>query len=249
MTYPIRSTIDRRLLVNVRLDPDVARRLLPWPLRPQLVRGWAVAGVCFLRLRDVRPRGLPAVGLASENAAHRLAVEWEGGDGPTSGVFVPRRDTSSRLAALLGGRVLEGELSAARFEIHDAGGRLSIRVQGRGGHHVEVTARTTASSESALFGSIEEQSRFFQDGRVAYSPNRRRDVIEAVALEGAAWIGTPMVVEHFCSSVFQDEAAFPPGSWRVDSGMLIRNVTATWHPAAPLERGATASRTADSVRS
>lgn len=49
------STIERRLLVNYRVDPSVAAALLPAPLRPQLVRGQAVAGICLLRIGGVRP--------------------------------------------------------------------------------------------------------------------------------------------------------------------------------------------------
>jgi len=49
------SVIERRLLVNYRVDPEVAASLLPAPLRPQLVNGWAVAGVCLIRLRRLRP--------------------------------------------------------------------------------------------------------------------------------------------------------------------------------------------------
>ena len=37
------SVIERRLLVNYRVDPEVATSLLPAPLRPQLVNGWAVS--------------------------------------------------------------------------------------------------------------------------------------------------------------------------------------------------------------
>ena len=62
------AVVERRLLVNYRVDPDVAARLVPPPFRPQLVRGWAVAGICLIRLGRLRPRGLPsAVGLRSEN--------------------------------------------------------------------------------------------------------------------------------------------------------------------------------------
>jgi hypothetical protein len=43
------SVIERRLLVNYRVDPAAAASLLPTPLRPQLVNGWAVAGICLIR--------------------------------------------------------------------------------------------------------------------------------------------------------------------------------------------------------
>lgn len=104
----IRGLIDRRILVNYRVDPPILQRLLPAPLRPKCVNGAGVAGICLIRLKRVRPRGWPgAIGLGSENAAHRIAVEWDDERGVTrSGVYIPRRDSSSRLNELVGGRIL-----------------------------------------------------------------------------------------------------------------------------------------------
>src|SRR6266508_3393522 len=78
----IRGVIDRRILVNFRCDASVLASLVPPPFRLKLVRGFGMAGICLIRLQRVGPRWLPgAFGLASENAAHRIAVEWdEAGD-------------------------------------------------------------------------------------------------------------------------------------------------------------------------
>ena len=46
----LEGLVERRLLVNYRVDPEVATRLLPSPFRLQLVNGWAVAGICLIRL-------------------------------------------------------------------------------------------------------------------------------------------------------------------------------------------------------
>ncbi|WP_218137711.1 hypothetical protein [Streptomyces sp. 2131.1] len=47
-----------------------------------MLHGHAVTGICLLRLGSVRPVRAPkALGLRSENAAHRIAVEWDGPDG------------------------------------------------------------------------------------------------------------------------------------------------------------------------
>src|SRR5438105_3781853 len=101
----IRGVIDRRILVNFRVDAAVLARLLPAPFRPKLVNGAGMAGVCLIRLRDIRPRSVPPfLGLSSENAAHRVAVEWDQDGDTREGVFIPRRDTSSRLNTLAGGR-------------------------------------------------------------------------------------------------------------------------------------------------
>jgi hypothetical protein len=75
------GTIERRILVNYRVDPEISARLLPAPFRPQVVGGVSVAGICLIRLGHMRPLGLPAaVGVTTENAAHRVAVEWDGPD-------------------------------------------------------------------------------------------------------------------------------------------------------------------------
>jgi hypothetical protein len=64
------GVIERRLLVNYRVAPEVAARLLPPGLRAQLVDGWAVAGICLLRLGELRPPHAPRIlGRRSENAA------------------------------------------------------------------------------------------------------------------------------------------------------------------------------------
>src|SRR5688572_21509855 len=74
----LRGIIDRRLLVNFRVRPEVLRAFLPAPFQPKVVHGWGMAGICLIRLKDIRPRGFPsACGMDSENAAHRIAVEWE----------------------------------------------------------------------------------------------------------------------------------------------------------------------------
>ncbi len=75
----IHGVIDRRILVNYQVDPAVLARMLPAPFRPKLVPGAGMAVICLIRLRDIRPRGFPAsLGLCSENAAHRVAVEVKG---------------------------------------------------------------------------------------------------------------------------------------------------------------------------
>src|SRR4051812_7364954 len=74
----IRGVIDRRILVNYQVDLAVLARLLPAPFRPKVVHGVGMVGICLIRLKKVRPTFLPGwLGIASENAAHRTAVEWD----------------------------------------------------------------------------------------------------------------------------------------------------------------------------
>lgn len=74
----IEGLIRRRILLNYRVDPEWVQRILPAPFRPTLVKGHAIAGICLIRLEQVRPKGFPRfLGIRSENSAHRVAVEWE----------------------------------------------------------------------------------------------------------------------------------------------------------------------------
>ena len=101
--------IDRRVLVNFRIDSTVLAAVLTAPFRPQTVHGYGIAGICLIRLRHIRPNFLPTfLGITSENAAHRIAVKWDSDDSVRSGVIVPHRDTSSSLNALAGGQIFPG---------------------------------------------------------------------------------------------------------------------------------------------
>src|SRR5258708_1309873 len=74
----IRGVMDRRILVNYRVDPSVLALLLPATFRPKVVHGVGMVGICLIRLKKVRPAFFPSwLGISSENAAHRTAVEWE----------------------------------------------------------------------------------------------------------------------------------------------------------------------------
>ena len=55
----IQGIIDRRLLVNYRVDPDVVRPMLLEPPHLRLHEGHAIAGVCLIRLTKVRPTWTP----------------------------------------------------------------------------------------------------------------------------------------------------------------------------------------------
>lgn len=58
--------------MNFRVEAEVMARYLPDRFRPKLHAGYAVAGIYLIRLEEIRPRLWPAaVGLSSENTAHR----------------------------------------------------------------------------------------------------------------------------------------------------------------------------------
>jgi hypothetical protein len=137
----LQGVIARRLLLNYRVSPEVLERLLPAPFRPKLYRGYGIAGVCLIRFRQLRPRGLPAVcGFSSENAAFRVAVCWRENGRDRDGVFIWKRLTNSRCNAWLGGWLFPTVLRYARFRVSETSSRLTISVSESGDEDLRVVA-------------------------------------------------------------------------------------------------------------
>jgi hypothetical protein len=221
------SVVERRLLVNYRVDPDVVARLLPAPLRPRLVNGWAVAGICLIRLGQLRPARLPGrFGLRSENAAHRVAVEWDG----ATGVYIPRRDSASTLTVLAGGRLFPGEHHAARFDVHETAETVRVGFTSNDGT-VKVCVDVRAAQRfqgSELFPDLARASAFFRAGAAGYSATRAGDRLDGLELHTDAWHVEPTDIQSAHSTFFTDEDRFPPGSAILDCALLMRDVPVTW---------------------
>jgi hypothetical protein len=228
----IKGVIDRRILVNYRVDPDVLARLLPQPFRPKLVHGFGMAGICLIRLKQIRPRLVPrGLGFSSENAAHRIAVEWEHEGQLQQGVYVPRRDTSSRLNTLVGGRLFPGVHHHARFRVAEGNGRYSVSLDSRDDRtHVAVEGRTAPDlPATSIFGSLEEASGFFEQGSLGYSATRRDGQYDGLELRTFNWRVEPLSVERVESSFFEDERFFAAGSAEFDSALVMRGIEHEWH--------------------
>jgi hypothetical protein len=231
------SVVQRRLLVNYRTDPEVTARLLPAPLRPQVVDGWAVSGICLIRLAGVRPRSVPALfGAGSENAAHRIAVEWDTPHGVARGVYIPRRDTGSRLNSALGGRLFPGQHHHVRFDVRESADELRIAfADPDAAMRVDVHVRTTAALRgSLLFRDVDRASEFFRRGACGYSTTPDPGRLDGLELRTHGWRVTPVGLMSVRSTFFDDPVRFPPGSAVPDCGLLMRDLPATWHPLPPM---------------
>lgn len=139
----VTGLIERRILVTVRIKSESAARIIPKPLRPKVVDGWNVAGVSLIRLRDMRPQGLPDwLGQSSENAAHRFAVQWLENGKVCEGVYIPARDTDSQANHLIGGRLFPGVHHLAQFKVWESEARFRVGYdRTAGGCSVKVVAR------------------------------------------------------------------------------------------------------------
>lgn len=228
----IAGVIRRRLLLNFRVDPGVISRQLPAPFVPKLHKGSAIAGICLIRLEAIRPKGFPrALGLSSENAAHRIAVQWPAEGGMQEGVFIPRRDSNSLMNQLAGGRLFPGEHHAARFDVHEADEAITLDMTAvDAGASVRVRAAVSRLLPAdSLFSSVEEASQFFEPGSLGYSLTRRQGTLHGVVLRTKTWRVEPLAVQEVHSSYFADSTKFPAGSISFDHGLIMRNIEHEWH--------------------
>jgi hypothetical protein len=228
----IRGLIDRRILVNYRVEPQVLSRLLPEPFHPKIINGVGVAGICLIRLKDIRPAGLPAVvGVSSENAAHRIAVEWDEGGLVREGVYIPRRDTSSRFNTLLGGRVFPVVNHYAQFQVSEAEDRFQIVIDSDDGKtHVAVDVQlASALPSTSIFASVEKASDFFEKGAVGYSPAADSSELHGIELRSFNWKIEPLAINRIESSFFSDPEHFPNGAAELDCALLMRGIDHEWY--------------------
>jgi hypothetical protein len=229
--------IERRILVNYRVDAVVLAKTVPAPFRPKLVGGFGIAGICLIRLKEIRPRHLPPwLGVSSENAAHRVAVEWDEDGERREGVFVRRRDTNSRLNALAGGRVFPGIHHHAPFCVRESNDRYEISMHSddaRNGFSLRAGVVDEMSSAS-IFGSLEGASNFFQGGSLGYSTTSDLRRFQGLELRCRLWRMEPLEVAEARSNYFDDGAMFPKGSIEFDSALLMRGIEHEWHAKADL---------------
>lgn len=238
MTIPaIQGIIDRRILINYRVDPEALLRILPSPFRPQMVAGVGIAGICLIRLKALRPAWLaPAWGMTSENAAHRIAVEWDENGQTFSGVYVPRRDSNSRLSVWAGGRLFPGVHHHAHFDCAEDEEHLAVSMRSDDGQsRVEVTARmATELPAASIFGSLTEASAFFERGSLGYSATREAGRFDGLELRCRQWNVQPLNVKSVQSSFFEDRSIFPAGSAEFDCALLMRSIQHEWRSRAEL---------------
>ena len=233
----IQGTIRRRILANFRVDPEIMQREIPARFRPKLQNGFAVAGICLIRLEHIRPRSLPEIiGLNSENAAHRVAVTWDEDGVTREGVFISRRDTGSQIAHLAGGRIFPGEHHHASFAVTESEFEISLAMKSDDAK-VNLGIAGTIGGElpaTSVFSSLANASSFFEGGSLGYSVTSDPGRLDGLKLATKEWLVEPLEVRRIYSSYFSDETKFPKGTIEFDHALIMRNVEHEWHSADDL---------------
>ncbi|WP_448697657.1 DUF2071 domain-containing protein [Mucilaginibacter sp. AW1-3] len=225
----IHGYIDRRILINFVADPEVIEKIIPEPFRPQLYKGKAIVGICLIRLKNIKPKGLPDfIGISSENGAHRIAVEWDEQGQTKQGVFIPRRDTSLKINTLVGGRIFPGKHYLAKFNVRESNGSYHIDFKSSDNTSISIDANEAEHfNPNSIFGNLDNASGFFEKGSVGYSPNGNK--YEGLKLQAYQWLVKPLNVINVASSFFENEAIFPKGSIQFDNALLMTKIEHEWH--------------------
>jgi len=224
----IKGLIERRILINYRVEPERLINVLPQPFKPKLVDGFGIAGICLIRLQQIRPKGIPAfAGISSENAAHRIAVEWDENGVVREGVYIPRRDTNSIFNHLTGGRVFPGKHFLSDFRVKEKDSTYEIDIIHKGTSYISVKAKESSClNPDSIFKNIDNASEFFQSGSIGFSPNKKG--IDGLTLKTQQWKVEPLSVERVQSAFFEDNKAFPQGSVTFDNALIMHNISHEW---------------------
>lgn len=228
----IHGVIERRILANYQVDPEVLAKILPAPFRPKVINGVGIAGICLIRLKHIKPQFVTGnFGLSSENAAHRIAVEWDENGLTREGVYIPRRDTSSVLNTWVGGTLFPGFHHHARFDVTERENHYRVALKSDDGQtHVFVEGHISETlPENSTFTSVLQASAFFEAGTLGYSVTPRAGEYDGLELRSLQWSVEPLQIFNIESSFFEDERRFPKGSLRFDCALIMRNIQHEWH--------------------
>ena len=227
----IHGVIDRRILLNYRVRPEALSQILPLGFRPKQVDGWGIVGVCMIRFQHIRPKGIPKfLGMNSENAAHRIAVEWEQDGEQKEGVFIPQRDTNSPINKALGGRIFPGIFNRSQFVGHDEDDSFQLKISNDDGS-VKVDFMGSISQEipsNSIFGNLENASNFFKAGATGYSATHEKDRYHGMELFALDWVVEALHIEKAHSSLWGNLSLFPEGTSELDCALIMRNAKHEW---------------------
>lgn len=228
----ITGILDRRILLNYTLDPVHLEKFLPAPFKPRLYRGLGVGGVCMIRFAGLRPRFAPEfLGIDSENAAHRIAVEWEAGGKKFEGVYIPKRSTASTFNYLVGGRIFPGVFQMSKFEGIEVPPNYRLTI-GENNSAPIVRFNGDVSDElspGSVFPSLEAASDFFAKGAVGYSLSGDKSHFQGMELRLLEWDIKPMKINDAFVKLFEGSKHFPAGAAKLDGAMLMRGLRHEWH--------------------
>lgn len=229
--------MERRILVNFRIDPQILAPQLPAPFKPKVVNGYALGSVCLVKLKNMCPHYLPITwGPSSENSAHRFLVEWETQHQHQEAVYITRRDTNSFLNQVIGGTLFPGEYIQSYFKTQDTKGEHQIEMKSRD-HQTKIFVKgQTCDSHpnNSVYPSLEAAETEIRKETLGYSKTKIAHHFDGVRLHCRNFNLQSFKVQELHCSFFNDTDRFPEGSIDLDSAFLMKEIDHTWEPCPSL---------------
>lgn len=227
----LNGIIDRRILINYRIRPEVVKSLLPSHLDPLVINGYASGGICLLRLKNIGVKGAPSfLRINSENAAHRFLVTYRKDGEIVKGVYIPRRDTDSQLNVLVAGKLFSWPHYPASFEVEEGNGRYAVNMKSS-----DAKTALTVSAElhtdfptNSVFNSLGHASSCFESCAAGVSPSSKAKEFKTIHLKTKTWNVKPLQIRTLKSNFFEDKSLFPDGSIEFDNALLMEGVEHEW---------------------
>ena len=220
----VRARMRERFIVNMRVPPHALATELPGSLEPQGVNGWGIISFCLLDLRRLTIAPLPAVvGPRSVSCAVRAAVLDEAG---APSVFVPARQTSSRLGAWFTRRGFSAPHELVEIDVasHQDGG-TELRVTDRGVTAIDAWLRPHTAVQSEAFDSLDAFARFLAMGERSYGRSRHDGKLTVLDLHKADAVYEPLSIERI-DGPFVDHWQSAGGE--LDSAFRTTNARYEW---------------------
>jgi len=143
-------------------------------------------------------------------------------------VYVPRRDTSSRLNSVFGSRSF-GRHYHADFAVGEGDGRYRLQMR-NDDHDVTVQVDATETDglpDGSVFPDVSTASAYHECGAVGYCPTPDGDRLAGVELATDEWRVEPLSVDSVRASFFEQ---FSTDAVTFDNALLMRDIGHEWQP-------------------
>lgn len=151
-------------------------------------------------------------------------------------MYIPTRHSGAVVNIAVGDRLFPDRHERADFTSAESDDAIAVAFTARDSQCFVDAAvgMRDELADSELFASTTEASNFFRAGAAGFSPTRRSARLDGLELRTTTWRIQAADIRHVRSSFFDDRVAFPAGSIRLDSALVMRDVTVEWHSLGSL---------------
>ena len=240
LPFAANTTWAEAICVNVRVEPDALRPLVPPPFELDLYRGSAFVSLTASRLKDFGVGRIPdALRMNFYQATYRAHVTFSDFRGhKRRGCYFVRAETNSPLMNLTANWLPEFKAhrcSTSSILIARHGERLLLTVDSQNDAAGKVVLvlddahALEAMPATSVFPSIQEAYDFVVDFYEAFSYDADRGEVLVLQIDRGDWnIRLLDPIDHYFG--FFAHGPFPPGKTQLDSVFYFRDTPYRWLP-------------------